>query len=158
MWNSAVAWKYVTGELRVELPKSRKLRMRCYAVEEVRRILAHTKGADRVFFWLAAETGLRAGELIALRASDVDVEKLAVEVSKAIWDGFEDNPKTEAAFRSICISTRLGSQVKEHLAGRTDATYSTVLPASRGMPAPCWSASSTLFSSVSTFRRLIPGY
>jgi hypothetical protein len=75
MWNSAVAWEYVTGELRVEVPKSRKLRIWCYAVEEVKRILAHTKGADRVFFWLAAETGLRAGELIALRACDVDVEK-----------------------------------------------------------------------------------
>lgn len=28
MWKSALAWNYVTGELRVELPKSRKLRMR----------------------------------------------------------------------------------------------------------------------------------
>lgn len=36
MWNSAVAWNYVTGDLRVELPRSRKLRMRCYAVQEVR--------------------------------------------------------------------------------------------------------------------------
>jgi Phage integrase, N-terminal SAM-like domain len=46
MWNSAVAWKYVTGELRVELPRSRKLRMRCYTVQEVKRILANTKGGD----------------------------------------------------------------------------------------------------------------
>jgi hypothetical protein len=127
-----------TGELRVELPKSRKLRMRCYAVEEVRRILAHTKGADRVFFWLAAETGLRAGELIALRASDVDVEKLALEVSKAIWNGSEDNPKIEAAFRSICISTRLGSQLKEYLAGRTDGY---LFHSSSGKP---WDASTVL--------------
>jgi integrase len=120
MWKSAVAWKYATGELRVELPKARKLRMRCYAVQEVKRVLAYTKGAERVFFWLAAETGLRAGEPIALRVSDVDVEKLAVEVSKAIWNGSEDNPKTEAAFRSICVSSRLGSQVKEYLADRVD--------------------------------------
>jgi integrase len=144
MWNSAVAWKYVTGELRVELPKSRKLRMRCYAVEEVRRIVAHTKGADRVFFWLAAETGLRAGELIALRASDVDVEKLALEVSKAIWNGSEDNPKTEAAFRSICISTRLGSQVKEYLAGRTDGY---LFHSSSGKP---WDASTVLERKLNT--------
>ena len=40
MWNSAVAWKYVAGELRVELPKARKLRMRCYTIEELKRILA----------------------------------------------------------------------------------------------------------------------
>jgi integrase len=144
MWNSAVAWKYVTGELRVELPKARKLRMRCYAVEEVKRILVHTKGADRVFFWLAAESGLRAGELIALRASDVDVEKLSVEVTKAIWNGSEDNPKTEAAFRSVCISSRLGSQVKEYLAGRTDGY---LFQTSSGNP---WGASNVLERKLNT--------
>jgi hypothetical protein len=52
MWNSAIAWKYATGELRLELPKARKLRMRCYAVQEVKRLLAHTKDAGQVFFWL----------------------------------------------------------------------------------------------------------
>jgi integrase len=144
MWNSAVVWKYVTDDLRVELPKSRKLRMRCYAVQDVKRILVHTKGADRVFFWLAAETGLRAGELIALRGSDVDVEKLSLEVSKAIWNGSEDSPKTEAAYRSICLSTRLGSQVKEYLAGRTDGY---LFQTSSGNP---WDASSVLERKLNT--------
>ncbi len=144
MWNSAVAWKYAAGELRVELPKARKLRMRCYAVQEVKRILAYTKGAERVFFWLAAETGLRAGELIALRVSDVDVEKLAVEVSKAIWNGSEDNPKTEAAFRSICISSRFGSQVKEYLADRSDGY---LFQTSSGNP---WDASNVLERKLNT--------
>jgi len=144
MWNSAVAWKYATGELRVELPKVRKLRMRCYAVQEVRRILASTEGAERVFYWLAAEAGLRAGELIALRVSDVDVEKLAVEVSKAIWNGTEDNPKTEAAFRSICISSRLGSQVKKYLADRTDGY---LFQTSSGNP---WDASNVLERKLNT--------
>jgi integrase len=138
MWNSAVAWKYVTGELRVELPKGRKLRMRCYTVQEVKRILAHTKGAEQAFFWLAAETGLRAGELIALRASDVDVEKLSVEVSKAIWNGSEHNPKTEAGFRSVCISARLGNQLKEYLDGREEGF---LFQSSSGKP---WDASNVL--------------
>jgi integrase len=138
MWNSAVAWKYVTGELRVELPKVRKMRMRCYTIAEVKRILAHTKGAERVFFWLAAEAGLRAGELIALRVSDLDVEKLSVDVSKAIWNGSEDSPKTEAAFRCVCISSRLGSQVREYLAGRTDGY---LFQTSSGHP---WDASNVL--------------
>jgi integrase len=144
MWNSAIAWKYATGELRVELPKARKLRMRCYTVQEVRCILAHTKEAEQVFFWLAAEAGLRAGELIALRVSDVDVENLSVEVSKAIWNGSEDGPKTEAAFRSICISSRLGSQVKEYLAGRTDGY---LFQTSSGNP---WDASNVLERKLNT--------
>jgi integrase len=120
MWNSAVAWKYVTGDLRVELPKARKLRMRCYSVDEVKRLLANSKGAEQVFFWLAAETGARAGELTALRVSDVDVNSLYVEISKALWCGAEDTPKTEAGNRSICISARLGAALKEYIAGREE--------------------------------------
>ena len=96
------------------------------------------------FFWLAAESGLRAGELIALRASDVDVEKLSVEVTKAIWNGSEDSPKTEAAFRSVCISSRLGSQVKEYLAGRTDGY---LFQTSSGNP---WGASNVLERKLNT--------
>jgi integrase len=120
MWNSAVAWKYASGELLVELPRARKLRMRCYSVEEVRRMLAASSGAERIFFWLAAETGMRAGEIIALRVSDVDIEKLSVEVSKAIWGGEEDSPKTEAAYRTIAVSMRLGAALKEFVAERED--------------------------------------
>lgn len=144
MWNSAVAWNYVTGELRVELPKGRKLRQRCYTVEHVKSILAHTEGEDRAFFWLAAEGGLRAGELIALRASDVDVENLSVEVSKAIWNGSEDSPKTEAGFRSICISAKLGNQLKHYLNGRSEGF---LFQTSTGKP---WDASNVLERKLNT--------
>lgn len=141
MWNSAVAWNYVTGELRVELPKGRKYRQRCYTIEEVKRILAHSEGEDRAFFWLAAEGGLRAGELIALRASDVDVENLSAEVSKAIWDGSEDNPKTEAGFRSICISARLGNQLKDIWTEELKASCFRLQLGNRGTPVTCLSES-----------------
>jgi len=81
---------------------------------------------------------MRAGELIALRASDVDVENLSVEVNKAIWNGSEDSPKTEAGFRSICISARLGNQLKEYLDGRTQGF---LFQTSTGVP---WDASNVL--------------
>jgi integrase len=45
-----------------------------HTVEEVKRMLANARGADQAFFWLAAETGLRAGELIALRVAEVDLK------------------------------------------------------------------------------------
>jgi integrase len=144
MWNSALAWNYVTGELRVELPKSRKLRMRCYTIQEVKRMLANTKGAEQVFFWLAAETGLRAGELIALRVSDVDLTKLSLEVSKAIWNGEEDNPKTEAGFRSVCISSRLGAHLAAYLGDRTKGY---LFQTAAGNP---WGASNVLERKLNT--------
>ncbi len=94
--------------------------MRCYAVEEVKRMLAAARGADQTFFWLAAETGLRAGELIALRVGDVDLTNLSLEVSKAIWNGEEHNPKTEAGHRNICISSRLGGHLAEYISNREE--------------------------------------
>src|SRR5207302_356189 len=72
------------------------------------------------FCWLAAETGLRAGELTVLRVGDVDFTDLYIEVSKAIWHGTEDGPKTTAGFRSVCISSRLGACLAEYLAGRAE--------------------------------------
>jgi hypothetical protein len=65
-------------------------------------------------------------------------------VSKAIWNGSEDNPKTEAAFRNVCISSRLGSQVKEYLAGKTDGY---LFQTSSGNP---WDASNVLERKLNT--------
>jgi len=43
-----------------------------------------------------------------------------VEISKALWCGIEDAPKTEAGNRSICISPLLGAALKEYLGDRKD--------------------------------------
>ncbi|MGC2246812.1 MAG: site-specific integrase [Terriglobales bacterium] len=120
------------------LPKGRKLRMRCYSVDEVKSLLANSTGAEQVFFWLAAETGARAGELIALRPTDVNIENLYVEISKALWCGTEDTPKTDAGNRTICISARLGAALKEYLDGR-ETGY--VFQTAEGNP---WDASNIL--------------
>jgi integrase len=120
MWNSAVAWKYVAGDLHVVLPKGRKLRMRSYSVDEVKRILANAEGVDQLFYWLAAETGARVGEVLALRPSDVNIQDLCIEISKAIWGGEEDAPKTDAGNRVVCVSARLGAALMEHLGKRED--------------------------------------
>lgn len=144
MWNSALAWKYVVGELHVDLPKSRRLRMRCYTVEEVKRMLAAARGADQAFFWLAAETGLRAGELIALRVDDVDLKSLSLEVSKAIWNGEEHDPKTEAGHRNICISSRLAAHLAAYIADRKEGF---LFRTAAGNP---WDASNVLERKLNT--------
>jgi integrase len=144
MWNSALAWKYVVGDLRVDLPKSRRLRMRCYTVDEVKRMLANADGADQTFFWLAAETGLRAGELIALRVADVDLLNLSLEVSKAIWNGEEHNPKTEAGHRNIRISSRLGGHLAAYISNREEGF---LFRTATGSP---WDASNVLERKLNT--------
>ncbi len=118
--------------------------MRCYSVEEVKRLLVNSDGAEQAFFWLAAESGARVGELIALRVSDANLDSLYVEISKALWCGTEDAPKTEAGNRSICISSYLGAALKEHLAGRTDGY---LFQTSAGSP---WDASNIMVRKLNT--------
>ena len=65
-------------------------------------------------------------------------------MTKAIWNGSEDNPKTEAAFRSICLSSRLGLQVKEYLGGRNDGY---LFQTSSGNP---WDTSNVLERKLNT--------
>jgi integrase len=107
-------------------------------------MLANAHGADQAFFWLAAETGLRAGELIALRVSDVDLKSLSLEVSKAIWNGEEHKPKTEAEYRSSCISSRLGAQLAAYIGDRTEGF---LFRTAAGNP---WGASNVLERKLNT--------
>jgi len=76
MWKSARAWKYVSHDITegVVLPQRSKSTRRHFTVEEMGRILDHADEPYRTFYWLAIETGMRAGELCALSMGDVDFE------------------------------------------------------------------------------------
>ena len=65
------------------------------------------------FYWLAAETGMRAGELCGLRVDHIDLGRGLVKVSQSAWHGKFQNPKSENAVRTFAISSRL----REHLRG-----------------------------------------
>jgi integrase len=74
----------------------------------------------RTLLWILAETGMRAGEVTGLRASDVNLANLAIDVNQSMWHGIADVPKTRAGRRSICISSVLAAHLGEYLAGRTE--------------------------------------
>jgi integrase len=90
MFKSARAWRYIASDPveGVVLPRRGRARAFFFTLEEVQRILSTgpfcvwpkfgrwptvvKAEALRTFYWLAAETGLRAGELCGLRIEDVD--------------------------------------------------------------------------------------
>jgi integrase len=82
IWNAALAQKYVDSMLpKPKLPRRAKKRPKLFTLTEVARIMAVSEGEQRVFYWLAAETGLRAGELAGLRLVDIGDGFLTVNQS-----------------------------------------------------------------------------
>src|SRR5438132_13237852 len=72
MWKSARAWGYVSHDPLegLILPKAQRSGRFFFTADEIRRILATASEPQTTFYWLAAECGLRAGELCGLRVLD----------------------------------------------------------------------------------------
>jgi integrase len=94
--------------------------VRAYTDAEVESILSRSAGAKRLFYWLAAETGVRSGELCGLRVSDVDPFRKLVRVRQAVWRGKVQTPKTKNAIRDIPIPAQIVDALRVHIGGRTE--------------------------------------
>lgn len=75
----------------------------------------------KTLFAVAAETGMRSGELYGLRVEDVDFKRLLIFVRRSVWDGKEQSTKSENADRVIDIQQQLADTILRHLRGRTDS-------------------------------------
>ncbi len=84
-----------------------------FSIEEINKILGALSGMWQAFFAVAFFTGMRTGELIALRWSDVDLPGGVIRVRKSITRGVEGLPKTERSQRDISMLP----QVREALSG-----------------------------------------
>ena len=109
MFRSARAWGYFSHDPLegVVLPKARKPVRHWFSLEELQRILASAEEPERTFYSLAAETGLRAGELCGLRVEDVDLQRGLLFVRQSAWRGRLQEPKTEGSIRKFALSVRL---------------------------------------------------
>ena len=117
LWKSARAWGYVAHDAvsGVVLPRRQRVARRFFSIEEVQRILASAAEPYHTFYWLAVETGMRAGELCGLRVSDFDFERGLVSVRQSVWRGKFQSPKSENAIRSFTLSARLRGHIADFL-------------------------------------------
>ena len=117
LWKSARAWGYVAHDAvsDVVLPKRQRAARRYFSVEDVQRILAAVPEPYHTFYWLAVETGMRAGELCGLRESDFDLDRGLVSVRQSVWRGKFQSPKSENALRCFALSPRLLAHIVDFL-------------------------------------------
>jgi len=133
IWNAALAQKYVDAVLpKPKLPRRAKKRAKFFTLSEVARIIAASEGEHRAFYWLAAETGLRGGELAGLKLSDVDGERLTV--NRSVWHCKEQTPKTNNALRTLALSPQLITLLWEQIARQKGKGFDYLFSASTGQP------------------------
>jgi integrase len=78
-----------------------------------------------VLFALLAGTGLRAGEALALKATDFLADFRVLKVTRSIWHGREQDPKTPAAVREIDIAEPLAALLKVYAEGKSGYLFAT---------------------------------
>jgi integrase len=133
MMKAARTWRYVAHDPTegVTLPKRHKSRRPFFTLGEMQRILSAgdfsvwpkvtarpvvVKAKPcRTLYRLAAETGLRAGELCGLRIDDVDLSGGVLHVRQSVWRGKFQTPKTENAHRMVELSAQLIAHLKEYV-------------------------------------------
>lgn len=103
----------------VEVPTGGRPRPRYWRPEEAARFLNAARN-DRLFalFHLALGTGLRRGELLGLRWTDVDLDRQSLTVSQVrVRAGSEivtKEPKTPGSHRSIALSPAVCDTLRRH--------------------------------------------
>lgn len=80
---------------------------------EFQALLLELHQRERVMVLLAGSTGLRRGELIALRWRDVDSELKQANVTHSVWHNVEGNTKTEASRKPVPLHPVVIEQLKE---------------------------------------------
>jgi integrase len=131
---SAVKWGHLPTNPAhgVEMPRLNTVRPKwALTVEQASALVVHLPGRlPRTLVGLALLTGLRRGELFALRWWDLDEGNRTLHVRAAVYEGVFDDPKTRASLRTIPLpdaAMRLLSSWKERArrTGEQELVFST---------------------------------
>jgi len=103
----------------VEPPRPGKWQARALEPEDAMKLLEAIKGdRDYVLIYLALLTGLRRGELCALKWSDVDLERGTITVTRTVLmlrgKHVFGKPKTEAGRRTVCLPPTAVTLLREY--------------------------------------------
>jgi integrase len=95
-----------------ELPRP----TRFYSAEEVRRMIAVAPQPFRTMFAIAAMTGLRVGEVVALQRSDLDFANRLIHVQRSAWYGRVQTLKSKSSRADVVMPEALLGLLEEYLA------------------------------------------
>jgi len=114
---TAEEWGYIEDNpvARMKLPpKPSRLAICLLQPAQVRKLVSEVREPYRSMILLAVLTGLRRGELFALRWGAVNFEKATLDVRESVYNGHFSTPKTRSSVRRIPLSSPALNLLKAH--------------------------------------------
>ncbi|MDI6816691.1 MAG: tyrosine-type recombinase/integrase [Actinomycetota bacterium] len=99
---------------------------------EIRTLLEVTEEPWRTLFTVAAMTGMRRGEILALKWSDIDFEKKLIFVRRSVFRGEFSDPKSKKSIRVLAMDNRLLSVLLNHKLNAPASQYDLVFCTPKG--------------------------
>jgi len=117
---TAKKWGYlcqpvVMRELALPTEELRK-QTRLYSADDVRRMIAVAPQPYRTMFAIAAMTGLRVGEVVALQKDDLDFAHRLIHVQRSAWYGRVQTLKSKSSRADVVMPEALLALLSEYLA------------------------------------------
>jgi len=103
------------------------------APAQLRLLLEKLPEPSKSLVWLLVLTGLRIGELLALRWQDVDLIAGLLKVRRTLYEGHFDEPKTRSSARVVPLSSR-GLLILSRFKAGPDAPDTLIFRTSQGTP------------------------
>jgi len=116
MLKHAVRWGYLreSPALYVELPRIPHKEMDFLTPEEIRRFLDYVPRARSALFVTAVMTGMRRGEILAMRWANLDWNRGQYFVREALYRKHFVEPKSEASRRAIDLAQTVLDALRQH--------------------------------------------
>ena len=98
----------------VKLPKLVKIKIKPFNADEVKAIMKEVESTyHKYYLAIAFYTGMRSGEILALKKSDIDLENQIITVQRTRSRFGETSPKTKYSVRDIPIIESLKPYITE---------------------------------------------
>lgn len=136
MWTSARSWGYVAHDPfdGLVLPRRGLVQTFAFSLEEIKRIVDSANEPYKTFYAILAETGIRGGEICALRVADLDLENAVIYVRQSVWRGQIQTVKSKKGNRRFPISPELVEHIRVYLLTWRPNTLGLLFATKNGTP------------------------
>lgn len=136
MWAQAQAWGYVQHDpfVGVVLPERGLIDERFLSLDEMSRIIEAAPEPYKTYFWILAETGVRAGEIGALPVRNVLLAQGAIKITQSVWHGKIQTVKSVKGNRICEVSPQLLEHLREYIRHWRPNTLGLMFATKHGTP------------------------